>query len=110
MLTIIIPSINIDKQKNVYESIQKSCSYNFKCIFVGTGFDEDILSLDNVSFIEDYGCPSRCFQRALCDVDTEYVTYTSDDCLSRKDSLDSCLREINDVLCLQYSESNGRKG
>ncbi len=64
----------------LYESIKVSTQREFELIFVGPhGLPDEMKDLPNVKFIEDWGCPSRCYQIGLLASTAPYVTFVADD-------------------------------
>jgi hypothetical protein len=113
-LSIIVPGIRYMLWDKLYETIFQSCTkYDFEVIFVGPFMDgnSSLWNIMNVKYIRDFGCPSRALQIGSVFAEGEYLTYTSDDCISRKNSLDKVLDNINsDIVSLQYSESPNFSG
>ena len=113
-ISIIVPGIRNELWPRLIDSIYQSYP-NFnqegEIIFVGPKPIDNSLLIKNIKYILDYGCPSRALQIGSMVAEGEYITYTSDDCLARRNSLYETLSNINaDIVSLQYSESPGFSG
>jgi hypothetical protein len=112
-LSIIVPGIRNNLWEKLTKSIFSSCKdHSFEIIFVGPKpYDDYLSSIENVKYIQDFGSPSRSLQIGSLYASGEYITYTSDDCIARNNSLDELLNNINsDVVSIQYSESPNFSG
>jgi hypothetical protein len=108
-LSIIIPSIRINKWPELIESIKKSCkNYSYEIIFVGPEINHVIDEYKNIKYVRDFGHPNRCQQIGVLLSEGEYITWGSDDGLYVEDAIDSCLHEIYenklDYLATGYNE------
>jgi hypothetical protein len=110
MLSIIIPSIRVEKWANVISSIEKGCKkYDYEIIFVGPYYNSIIESYQNIKYIRDFGSPNRCQQIGLIMAENKYVTWGSDDCLYEENVIDQCLDELinKDLLYLTTGYMEG---
>jgi hypothetical protein len=95
MLSIIIPSIRVERWTNVINSIERGCKkYDYEIIFVGPYHNDIINKYKNIKYIRDFGSPNRCQQIGLIMSENKYVTWGSDDCLYKEDYIDKCMDEI----------------
>lgn len=108
-LSIIIPSINPDRWigicKGVASSVSNSLSYEI--IFVGPRSNET--AIDNVTFIEDFGCPSRALQIGAESSVGEIICWLPDDVILDERALLKCVELLrtksdNDGITLRYDE------
>lgn len=103
MLSIIIPSIRVEKWGSVIDSVKKACKkHDYEIIFVGPYYNNIIDDHENIKFVRDFGSPNRCQQIGLLMSEGKYVTWGSDDCLYSEDVIDDCLYELinKDLLYL----------
>ena len=64
----------------LYESIKVSTQREFELIFVGPhGLPDEMKDLPNVKFVQDYGCPTRCFQIGMSECSAPYAVWGADD-------------------------------
>ena len=110
MLSIIIPSIRVEKWPDVILSIASACkNFNYEIIFVGPYYNNIIETHHNIKFIRDFGSPNRCQQIGLVMSEGKYVTWGSDDCLYEEDAIDKCIDELinKDLLYLATGYMEG---
>lgn len=97
-LTIVIPTIRTGRIPELLQTIEAAaCGLNYEVIFVGPNI-KDIKTSDNITLIQDFGCPSRCVQIAALVARGEYITWGSDDGNYNPYCLSECveiLRETN---------------
>lgn len=115
-VSIIIPSIRIQNLPKIYFMIEKAIEYfNFELIVVGPhSISDSLWSKENVRFIKDFGCPSRCVQLASAVSEGKYLAWLSDDCtFMNPNSLAQCItlleekNNIKNAVCLRYFEGEG---
>ena len=64
----------------LYTSIKDSTQKTFELIFVGPyNLPDTLKGIPNVKFIQDYGCPTRCYQLGLLASASPYVVFVADD-------------------------------
>jgi hypothetical protein len=70
-----------DNWMSVYNSVsQTTAIQDYEMVFVGPNEpSKEFLSLPNVSFVKDKGCPTRCYQLGLLHSRGEYVVWVADD-------------------------------
>lgn len=76
-LSVIVPAIRKDNWRKLYDSIGKSFSGTWELILIGPyapDFEES-----NLSWIEDWGCPSRCCQIGLVHSAADWISFGWDD-------------------------------
>lgn len=109
-LSIIIPSIRVDRHQAVLDSIKKSCTkYEYEVIFIGP-FHK--VSHDNVLYIHDMANPNICQHKALSYCSGDAVHIFSDDCDFEDGSIDICMDALIDKGCdavvANYHEGGNR--
>jgi len=92
-LSIIIPSIRIEKWRSVIDSITLSCKkYSWEAIFIGPDADSVILNEDDrVSHYYSLSSPNVCQHKAMEYSKGKILHIFSDDCLFEEDAIDKCL-------------------
>ena len=104
-LSILCPSIRIEKIPKLYDSICNSFHDSFELIIVGPY--QPIHLPVNVKFIQDWGSPVRAQQIALCHTEGEYISLAVDDGLFIKDALEKVFEQgVDDPISLKYIEGN----
>jgi len=100
-LSIVIPTIRTHLLKDLYYSIEKSCNrHSFEVIFVGPfNVSEHLTIKNNVTYIKDYGQPSRAAQLGLLETKGELTCWITDDCWCYPETLSNTL-ELYDCHCL----------
>ena len=82
-LSIFLSGIRTENWLPLYESIPNATTLTnkeYELIFVGPyGLPPELQDKENVRFIEDWGCPSRCTQLGLLHSRGEYVVWVADD-------------------------------
>lgn len=80
-LSIFLAGIRPEKWLALYESFPNSTTLtDYEFVFVGPhGLPPELQNKENVRFIEDWGCPTRCYQLGLLHSRGEYVVYIADD-------------------------------
>jgi hypothetical protein len=82
-LTICVPGIRNHNWVNVYNSIPNATSLpkeEYEMIFIGPyGLPEELKQESNVTFIQDWGSPTRCCQLGIIHAQGEYLTWIVDD-------------------------------
>lgn len=112
-LSIIMPGIRTEHWARVYEEISRSCSrHTFEVIFSSfKDLPADLKNKDNVKFVYDAGCPSRCLQHASTYAEGEYMAIMSDDCIVLQNSLSDSIDQLersdspgSNIIALRYTE------
>jgi hypothetical protein len=88
-LSILLPSIHLNKLRKVYESLKASTNRGFEIIVVGPEAPPALPG--NWKFKMDRGCPSRCHNIALELAEGKYVSLASDDMKYFSSRVDECL-------------------
>lgn len=116
-ISLIVPSIRPENWQVIYDDMVASCSkYSFEIIFVGPYLPDPSLLKNNIKFIRDLGCPSRCLQLASMFVEGELISWCSDDCRIEPEAFNQAIdvfdRELteNDGMTLLYSEGKDFTG
>ena len=88
-ISFVVPSIRVDKWKQLYQSIQNSFSGTWEIIFVGPYRSPKSLEFaSNVKCISDWGSPAKCRHIAILEASGKWVFHTSDDALFVEKELD----------------------
>jgi len=102
-LSIVLPAIRTHNWVALVESAKEACTrYEYEFVFVGPFKPPaELQNNPQIKYIEDWGSPSRCGQRAVLEASGELFFLTVDDGTLAPDSL-------NQSLDLYY-ESNNQK-
>jgi len=112
-LSILIPGIRTEHWDRVYQEIKNSCNrHSFEVIFSSyKTLPESLRNEDNVKFVYDAGCPSRCLQHSSTFAEGEYLAIMSDDCVVLQNSLSDSIEQLErseapdrNILALRYTE------
>lgn len=111
-LSIILPSIRIDRLENVYNSITESCKlHSFELIIIGPYYPELIFNKSNVRYIKDFGTPTRCAQIGAILAEGRLLTWGSDDATWLPNTLDNSIKITETHYCnyvaIRYGEGHG---
>lgn len=117
-LSIVIPSINPETWPRIFDQIKSSVgNYSFEVICAGPnlpiGLQEQIQE-GTFKYIEDFGCPSRSFQRGAEDSQGKYIAFIPDDCTLDEGAFEETLDFVKDKprnhgVILLYDEGSGRQ-
>lgn len=78
--SIFLAAIRPQNWQALYDSIKVATKREFELIFVGPyPLPDSLKDTPNVKFIQDYGCPTRCYQIGLLACASPYVIFTADD-------------------------------
>ena len=81
-LSVILPTIRMDKIETMYTSFLNSFSEPFEFIIISPYAQPDFLKgKDNVKYFQDWGSPLRCQQIGLCNATGDYIHRAVDDSL-----------------------------
>lgn len=106
-ITICLPGIRVEGWPRVYDSIKSSVgNHSFELIIVGPYAPYDsLLQEAEISYIQDYGCPSRCLQIASLTSQGDLYTFISDDGILRENSLAKAIDNFDsDIMTMRYTE------
>lgn len=94
-LSVILPTIRVDKITKVYESFQKSYSGEHELIIVSP-YDLPFVVIEgsNIIHIKDWGSPLRCQQMALQYCNGEYIHRAVDDSIYLSEQMNNCMKKI----------------
>lgn len=113
-LSICLPSIRTDKLGRLYNSIPASIgNYSYELIIVSPYDLPDQLNKNNVKFIKNTGCPTKCLQLAAKDSEGRLITTASDDGIFVENALALAISvyenkcRINDAVVMRYTEGYG---
>jgi len=113
-LSVILPSIRAYNLLNFYEKLEESISHSFELIIVSPYDLPPALSdCEDIKYIKDHGCPSRCQQIGLVHATGEYITWGADDGFFLKsklteavDFLDANRTSHKDIVTCKYTEGD----
>lgn len=106
-LTIIVPTIRADSLPTLLDSIPDSIGYyTYELIIIGPNKMEEY---EGLTYIEDYGSPSRCVQRAACQAKGTLMTWLTDDRVCKANALAECIETLlaapkEDGIIVRYTE------
>jgi len=117
-LSIIVPSIRVERLPDLYESTLKSTKKSFELIVVGPYDVPEILRTKrNVKYVRDFGSPMRASNIAAELCEGEIVTWGSDDSLYLDHSIDDALDLLSSMgpderntVVAKYYEGAGYSG
>jgi len=113
-LTIVLPSIRVDRQPEFFNSISNSIGeYSYEVIIVGPSLNSSLEPIPNCKFIKDFGSPARCAQIGMLFSEGEHMTWASDDGVYLPNALKECLdlaKQRNCSIIIRYSEGVGKSG
>lgn len=111
-ITLYMPALRPHKWTHIYDSFGQACKkYSWEVIFIGP-FDppQELLLKENVQYVKDYGCPSRCFQLGIQYIRSDIFYFAVDDDTFIEDSVDVSLDYYHknctdmDLLVMPYIE------
>jgi len=113
-LSVFLPTIRTHLLENWYKSLEASCNrHEFEVVFCGP-FDipESLSQLSNVTFIKDFGSPTRAAQIAAMYCQGEYLYHTTDDVLFFPEVISNELDivEENKIVGMRYREGENYNG
>lgn len=83
--SVFLAAIRPSKWWAFYESLKEATSREFELIFVGPyELPPELQNFPNVKCIQDYGCPTRCYQLGLLASTAPYIIFAADDGLFLK--------------------------
>jgi len=114
-LSLLVSGIRNDNWNNVYKQMMLSCDrHDFEIVFVSPyPLPKGMEKLNNVQYSQDFGCPSRCLQKASTLARGKYIAAASDDVIINEKEFSNCidLLEQNDsekdIIALKYTEGQG---
>lgn len=113
-LSVFLPSIRSHLLETWYKTLSESCNrHDFEVVFCGPfPIPQSLSDRPNVKWIQDYGSPTRCAQRALLACTGECVYHTTDDCLYYPGVLSDEIDGLNysDIVAIRYREGQNHSG
>lgn len=112
-LSLLVSGIRNENWNNLYEQMKKSCNrHSFEIIFCSPyALPEELKNIPNIQYINDYGSPSRCVQRASTVASGENIAIVSDDGIIHGSAFSNAidlLKNSNDpyknIVALRYTE------
>lgn len=95
-LSVIVPSIRIEKIVHLYDSIMDSFNDTFEMIVVGPyPIIWPLSNNDNIKWIESKRSPNACQQQGLLGAKGKYITFAADDGVFLPGALDEAMNAIN---------------
>ena len=117
-VSIILPGIRPHNWLKFYNSVVDSCNkHSWEIIFVSP-FDmpDNMSSKDNIKYLKDFGCPTRCVQRATTVAEGELYALGADDgyylnnAFSESIDLYDQVASKKDIIIQKYMEGPDMKG
>ena len=117
-ISIILPSIRVDRLPGVYESIQKSTKRSFELIVVGPyNIPDSLLDKRNIKYARDFGSPVRASNIGAELCEGNLITWHADDGLYLENALDIAIDTLygmgpdeKNVVIAKYFEGAGYSG
>lgn len=112
-LSLIVSGIRNENWVKLYEQMKKSCNrHNFEIVFCSPfSLPKELSNIENIQYINDFGSPSRCVQRASTIARGEYVAIASDDGIIHEctfsnaiDLLSNSENPYKNIVALRYTE------
>ena len=111
-ISMILPSIRVNKIAELYDSLCKSTKRTFELIIVSPyPVDSFILQNKNIKYIRDFGSPVRAQNIALMHAEGKYLTWWADDVIllpgmidKHIDLLISMGPDFKNVVIAKYQE------
>lgn len=114
-LSIIVPTIRLDKWDQLFNSVLKSCvEHEFEIIFVGPepNINCEAWKDSRVKYIRDYRQPNATQNIALQYATGDIVLAAADDCIFHEYMIDKCLNILEEnwfdektILITKYTEA-----
>lgn len=109
MLSVFLPSIRHHLLENWYESLKGSCNrHPFEVVVCGP--KPSIKIPDQITYIEDYGCPTRAAQIAALSCLGDILYHTVDDVLFYPNQISDEIDRFEDITGMRYREGQGYNG
>lgn len=109
-LSVILPTIRLEKIPKFIESLEKSYTGEYELICISPYDRPEGIGLltKNLQWVIDKGNPVRCQQRGLCYAKGEYVTRAVDDSIYESGSMDSAIKmaKSNTIVNIRFIEGN----
>jgi len=113
-LSIILPGLNPELWMSLYEDFKGSAGKcTFEVVAVGPRKpSQEFLNLENVTYVQDFGHPSRCVQRGTTLATGKYVTHALEDGKWAPNGYENCIglleRKLNynDGICVRFDEKD----
>lgn len=117
-VSLIVPGIRPGNWESLYSSMQKSCNrHTFEIIFIGPHHPpKQLRKKSNVKYIEDFGCPTRCSQKATIESEGKLYALGADDGEFIPDAFSLSIDKYNsvcsykDVIIQKYTEGKNKTG
>lgn len=93
-LSVIFPAFRVHNFETLYDSVYKSFDGEFEVILIGP--TPPNFKRDNLLWIEDFGCPTRCQQIGLLAAKGEWMCFGWDDGIYMDGKLSEAYKTIKD--------------
>lgn len=112
-LSLVISGIRTENWEVLYEEMKNSCSnFSFEIVFCSyNDLPDPLKKYENVKYIKDFGCPSRCLQLGTTIAEGEMIAIVSDDGKILKNSFNEAIRLLKNstnpyknIVALRYTE------
>ena len=112
-LSVILPTIRIDKLQNWYNSLINSYSDEFELIVISPyELPPFLKDKSNIKYINDWGSPLRAQQLALLEVGGEYIHRAVDDSLYMPDAMNKAMDKLTgatkEVVNIKFYEGENQ--
>jgi len=115
-VSIVLPSINPHTWPSILNQIETAVGdYDFELVCCGPSPCGELgPDTKNFKYIEDFGCPSRSFQKGVKYSSGDYIAFIPDDCTLDEGAFEEALDFIKDKprnhgMVLMYDEGKGRQ-
>ena len=108
-LSIICPGIRTENWETLYKSIEKATTETWELVFIGPyDLPENLKSKSNITFIKDFGTPTRCKQIGLIHSKGKFINWAADDGVFLEDSIDGAfkLMQPDTIVMQKYYEGS----
>lgn len=111
-LSVLLSGIRPGNWLTLYNSIKESSSGKFELVIVSPFQPPwclyDLKDVDNITFVQDWGAPVRCYQIALVNAKGKYIVQAADDGIFCPDALNKAVNALNlndnSVVVGKYNE------
>lgn len=116
--SVFLAGIRTQNWQTLYDSLKACTNKEFELIFVGPyPLPDSLKDTPNVKWIEDWGCPSRCYQIGLINCSAPYVLFVADDGVFLNNGvIDNAFKTLEalppskkNIISMKYYEGSRRK-
>jgi hypothetical protein len=112
-LSLLISGIRNENWPKLYEQMKKSCDrHSFEIVFCSPyELPEELRNIENIQYINDFGSPSRCVQRASTIAKGKFIAIASDDGIIHESTFSNAIDLLvnsddpyKNIVALRYTE------